>query len=163
MTSEWAAYHAQGSMRGGPDASPSWNLNADSPQLLADYGFQYDSSLMSHDLRMYWLRDEDRVEENGSYSFGRPTSTVEVPVSWSLDDFSPFTFVWEPLRLRLLFAAATVDHDDQPMSLSQTRSSAMVVVSCRPTIRARRALGPLRCPARSTPRSSRLAPPPAPP
>ena len=78
--------------------SPSWNLNAHSPQLLVDYGFQYDSSLMSHDLRMYWLRDGDRVDENQSYSFGRPTSVVEVPVSWSLDDFPPFTFVWEPLR-----------------------------------------------------------------
>ncbi len=78
--------------------SPSWNLNAHSPQLLADYGFQYDSSLMAHDLRMYWLRDGDRLEEDGSYSFGEPTSIVEVPVSWSLDDFPPFTFVWEPLR-----------------------------------------------------------------
>ena len=78
--------------------SPSWNLNAHSPQLLADYGFQYDSSLMAHDLRMYWLRDGDRLEGDGSYSFGEPTSIVEVPVSWSLDDFPPFTFVWEPLR-----------------------------------------------------------------
>ena len=78
--------------------SPSWNLNAHSPQLLADYGFQYDSSLMAHDLRMYWLRDGDGLEADGSYSFGEPTSIVEVPVSWSLDDFPPFTFVWEPLR-----------------------------------------------------------------
>lgn len=78
--------------------SPSWNLNPHSPQLLADHGFQYDSSLMAHDLRMYWLRDGDNLEEDGSYSFGQPTSIVEVPVSWSLDDFPPFTFVWEPLR-----------------------------------------------------------------
>ena len=78
--------------------SPSWNLNPHSPQLLIDYGFQYDSSLMAHDLRTYWLRDGDRLEKDGSYSFGKPTSIVEVPVSWSLDDFPPFTFVWEPLR-----------------------------------------------------------------
>ena len=78
--------------------SPSWNLNPHSPQLLIDHGFLYDSSLMAHDLRMYWLRDGDRLEEDGDYSFGEPTSIVEVPVSWSLDDFPPFTFVWEPLR-----------------------------------------------------------------
>ncbi|MYI15392.1 MAG: polysaccharide deacetylase [Acidimicrobiaceae bacterium] len=78
--------------------SPSWNLNPHSPQLLTDYGFQYDSSLMAHDLRMYWPRDGDGLEADGSYSFGEPTSIVEVPVSWNLDDFPPFTFVWEPLR-----------------------------------------------------------------
>ena len=78
--------------------SPSWNLNDHSPQLLSDYGFEFDSSLMAHDLRMYWLRDGDKIDDSGRCSFGEPTSIVEVPVSWGLDDFPPFTFVWEPLR-----------------------------------------------------------------
>ncbi len=78
--------------------SPSWNLNPHSPQLLESYNFTFDSSLMATDFEMYWLRDGDTVDADGRFVFGPATSIVEVPVSWSLDDFPPFTFVWDPLR-----------------------------------------------------------------
>lgn len=80
--------------------SPSWSLNAWTPTLLTAYGFEYDSSLMAHDFRLYWLREDsdETIHAQGPFQFGQRTSIVEVPVSWSLDDFPPFTFVWDPPR-----------------------------------------------------------------
>jgi len=78
--------------------SPSWNLNEHSPHLLESHNFEFASSLMATDFEIYWLRAGDTTDANQRFVFGRPTSIVEVPVSWSLDDFPPFTFVWDPLR-----------------------------------------------------------------
>lgn len=78
--------------------SPSWNHTDHTPGLLEEHGFEYDSSLMAHDFRLYWLRTGDRHEVSAPSRFGTPTGVVEVPVSWYLDDFPPFTFTWEPSR-----------------------------------------------------------------
>ena len=55
--------------------SPSWSLNARTPGLLKEYGFEYDSSLMGDDI---------------PYFVGTPHGDLaELPIQWLLDD-APF-------------------------------------------------------------------------
>jgi len=62
--------------------------------LLREYGFAWDSSLQGTDFLAYYVRVGDRFASDGSYEYGEPSDLVEVPVSWQLDDFPAFEFVW---------------------------------------------------------------------
>lgn len=73
--------------------SPSWDLSAVTVDLLLRHGFDYDSSMMGHDHLPYFARRGDRVPEDGPIVFGETTQLVEIPVSWSLDDFPHFEFL----------------------------------------------------------------------
>jgi len=73
--------------------SPSWDNSPHTIELLVDYGFRYESSLMAHDFRPCWCRLGDVPRSDGPYEFGKPTELVEMPVSWVLDDFPHFEFV----------------------------------------------------------------------
>lgn len=63
--------------------APMWEMNYHTPGLLADRGFLYDSSLMDSD-HPYLLAVE---------SSAGPTSLVEIPVSWALDDWEQYAFL----------------------------------------------------------------------
>lgn len=65
--------------------SPAWDLSPNSPQLLEEYGFQWDSSVMGDDFQFYMLKDGNRE-----------TSVIEIPVSWELDDAPHFLFNFFP-------------------------------------------------------------------
>ena len=67
--------------------SPAWDLSAHSVELLLEHGFIYDSSMMGHDCRPYAARSGDRIEAGQPVHFGVPTALVELPISWSLDDY----------------------------------------------------------------------------
>jgi peptidoglycan/xylan/chitin deacetylase (PgdA/CDA1 family) len=54
--------------------APSWNFSPNTLSILRDYGFRYESSLMSDD-RAYELVQD-----------GQATGIVELPVQWILDD-----------------------------------------------------------------------------
>lgn len=73
--------------------SPSWDFTFRTPALLAEFGFQYDSSLMGSDFSLYWLRSGDKAPPDGPYQFGVATSVAEIPVAWLLDDFPHFEYV----------------------------------------------------------------------
>jgi peptidoglycan/xylan/chitin deacetylase (PgdA/CDA1 family) len=72
--------------------SPSWDLSAHSVELLLKHGFTYDSSLMGHDYLPYQARDGDQAPLQAPMVFGPDTSLVEMPISWSLDDYPAFEF-----------------------------------------------------------------------
>jgi peptidoglycan/xylan/chitin deacetylase (PgdA/CDA1 family) len=72
--------------------SPSWDLSAHSVELLLKHGFAYDSSMMGHDYLPYQVRLGDKVALQDPLVFGKDTSLVEMPVSWSLDDFPHFEY-----------------------------------------------------------------------
>ena len=72
--------------------SPSWDLSEHSIQLLLKHGFVYDSSLMGHDYLPYQARDGDVAELEATLRFGPDTALVEMPISWSLDDYPAFEF-----------------------------------------------------------------------
>ncbi|HEY6738079.1 MAG TPA: polysaccharide deacetylase [Actinopolymorphaceae bacterium] len=75
--------------------APAWDLSDNSVELLIDRGLTYDSSLMGHDYLPYYCRTGDRVDELGT-AWGRETSLVEIPVSWTLDDFPYLEFLRTP-------------------------------------------------------------------
>ncbi len=72
--------------------SPSWDLSEHSIALLLKHGFVYDSSLMGHDYLPYQARDGDVAELEAPLRFGADTTLVEMPISWSLDDYPAFEF-----------------------------------------------------------------------
>ncbi len=80
--------------------SPSWDLSSSSIELLLSYGFKYDSSMMGNDYTPYWARKGDVVSKDGPVQFGEQTSLVEMPISWSLDDFTHFEYVRLPNSLQ---------------------------------------------------------------
>jgi peptidoglycan/xylan/chitin deacetylase (PgdA/CDA1 family) len=76
--------------------SPSWDLSASTIELLLAHGFLYDSSLMGGDYWPYRVRRGDRVEVGKPFQFGEETPLIEMPISWSLDDYPHFEFVRTP-------------------------------------------------------------------
>ena len=73
--------------------SPSWDLSENTIDLLLTHGFLYDSSLMGGDYWPYRARRGDRVELGRPFGFGEETALIEMPISWSLDDYPHFEFV----------------------------------------------------------------------
>jgi len=73
--------------------SPSWDLSPNTIDLLVQNGFLYDSSLMGADYWPYRVRQDDIAELGQPYRFGRETALIEMPISWSLDDYPHFEFL----------------------------------------------------------------------
>ncbi|HLK87446.1 MAG TPA: polysaccharide deacetylase [Candidatus Binataceae bacterium] len=74
--------------------SPAWDLSPHSLELLLERGFLYDSSLMGNDYSPYYCRIGDVAEKDGPYRFGREVDMVELPVTWGLDDFPAFEWLY---------------------------------------------------------------------
>lgn len=80
--------------------SPSWDLSPNTVDLLLAHGFRYDSSMMGDDYRPYFCRRGDVITKDGPARFGPSTSLVEMPISWSLDDFPHFEYLRMPAYLQ---------------------------------------------------------------
>jgi peptidoglycan/xylan/chitin deacetylase (PgdA/CDA1 family) len=76
--------------------SPSWDLSEHTLGLLLAHGFLYDSSLMGADYRPYRARVGDVAKVGEVFRFGKETPLIEMPISWSLDDFPHFEFLRQP-------------------------------------------------------------------
>jgi peptidoglycan-N-acetylglucosamine deacetylase len=76
--------------------APYWSLADETLPLVEELGFLYDSSLMADDVRLHRVRFGDRHDRERSV-FGPSGRLVEVPISWTLDDWPQF----EPGRLGL--------------------------------------------------------------
>ena len=76
--------------------SPSWDLSQNTIDLLIAHGFVYDSSLMGADYWPYRARRGDQAELGKPFRFGEETALIEMPISWSLDDYPHFEFVRTP-------------------------------------------------------------------
>ena len=73
--------------------SPAWDLSDSTIELLIAHGFIYDSSLMGADYWPYRARRGDVAELGKPFVSGEETALVEMPISWSLDDFPHFEFM----------------------------------------------------------------------
>lgn len=73
--------------------SPSWDLSEYSIDLLVQHGFRYDSSMMGHDYDCYFARQPALAAIDQPLVKGKVTTLVEMPISWSLDDFPHFEFI----------------------------------------------------------------------
>lgn len=67
--------------------SPSWDFSEATLGLLEEFGFAWDSSLMGRDFEAYRPRPVVTIDRETGNTFGPPSSIIEVPVSWFLDDF----------------------------------------------------------------------------
>jgi len=79
--------------------SPSWDLSGSTLPLLLKHGFVYESSLMGNDHEPYRVRMGDVVDPDGPMVFGQETPLIEMPVSWTLDDFPHFEYLRTPTSL----------------------------------------------------------------
>ena len=61
--------------------------------LLLEHGFLYDSSMMASDHMPYRVRQGDVIELEKPAVFGSATKLIEMPVSWTLDDYPHFEFM----------------------------------------------------------------------
>lgn len=73
--------------------SPSWDLSPNSVDLLLKHGFVYESSMMGNDYLPYRVRQGDVIELEQPARWGTPTPLIELPVSWTLDDYPHFEFI----------------------------------------------------------------------
>jgi len=76
--------------------SPSWDLSPHSVDLLLKHGFIYDSSMMGNDYTPYRVRNGDIITMEKPAVFGPATRLIEMPISWSLDDYPHFEFIRTP-------------------------------------------------------------------
>lgn len=76
--------------------SPSWDLSPHTIELLLKNGFIYDSSMMGNDYMPYYARQGDVITKYDPVKFGERTRLIEMPVSWSLDDFPVFEYLRMP-------------------------------------------------------------------
>jgi peptidoglycan-N-acetylglucosamine deacetylase len=67
--------------------SPSWDFSDATLDLLEAFGFVWDSSLMGRDFEAYRPRPVVSIDRERGNTFGPPSSLIEIPVSWFLDDF----------------------------------------------------------------------------
>ena len=72
--------------------APSWDLSEHSVDLMVEQDLLYDSSMMADDHSPYLCRTHDRVDVDGT-TWGQETSLVQIPVSWTLDDFPHLEFL----------------------------------------------------------------------
>ncbi|MEO7119401.1 MAG: polysaccharide deacetylase family protein [Candidatus Limnocylindrales bacterium] len=73
--------------------APYWRSSFRTQQLLDEYGFLYDSSLMADDFSPYHERTGDDLEKadpTGPYHFGTEMRLIQVPVAWHLDDWDHY-------------------------------------------------------------------------
>ncbi len=67
--------------------SPAWDFSDSTLGLLEEFGFGWDSSLMGRDFEAYRPRPVVALDYENGNQFGPPSSVLEIPVSWHLDDF----------------------------------------------------------------------------
>jgi peptidoglycan/xylan/chitin deacetylase (PgdA/CDA1 family) len=72
--------------------APAWDLSDATVELLVEQGLRYDSSLMGDDHTPYRCRTGDRLGPD-VMEWGQESDLVELPVSWSLDDFPHLEFL----------------------------------------------------------------------
>jgi peptidoglycan/xylan/chitin deacetylase (PgdA/CDA1 family) len=73
--------------------SCSWDLSPVTVDLLIKHGFDYDTSMMGDDYTPYRARNGDKPTIDEPFVFGEATGLVEIPISWTLDDYPHFEFV----------------------------------------------------------------------
>ncbi|MEA1901981.1 MAG: polysaccharide deacetylase [Actinomycetota bacterium] len=73
--------------------APGFDLSNRTLDLLVEYEFSYDSSMMGKDFSPYWCRSGDILTSDEPFVFGDPVDLVEIPVAWHLTDVPFFEFV----------------------------------------------------------------------
>lgn len=73
--------------------APAGDLTNQTIELLLEFGVLYDSSLMGTDYRPYRVRTGDELPTDGPATWGAPSELIELPWSWTNDDYPYLEFV----------------------------------------------------------------------
>ncbi|MGI9611828.1 MAG: polysaccharide deacetylase family protein [Acidimicrobiales bacterium] len=73
--------------------APSGDVTEQTLELLISRGITYDSSLMGHDYQPYHVRLGSSFPDDGPPEWGEETDLIELPWSWTLDDYVYLEFV----------------------------------------------------------------------
>jgi len=117
--------------------SPSWDLSADTVRLLLKHGFYYESSMMGDDHTPYRVRQGDKVHADRGMEFGAPTPLIELPISWSTDDFPHFEYLRLPTTLTpgLMNARGVLDNWLQDFEyMRRTEEWGILTYTCHPYV-----------------------------
>jgi len=90
--------------------APMWETTYETPRLLLDRGFLYDSSLM----------DGEMPYELAEHPGEGARSLVEIPVHWALDDWEQYAYLPE------LFGSGLIEDPEKVLSMWQADLRAMV-------------------------------------
>jgi peptidoglycan/xylan/chitin deacetylase (PgdA/CDA1 family) len=77
--------------------APGGNLSRQTLELLVEYGFAYESSLMAQDFEPYYVRIGDRIAADTPFTLGEEVDLVELPMLVSLIDAPQMEFLAQPL------------------------------------------------------------------
>lgn len=72
--------------------SPAWDFSETTLDLLEEFGFDWDSSLMGREFELYRPRRVTLNYESAN-EFGPESRIIEIPVSWYLDDWPSVEYV----------------------------------------------------------------------
>ena len=117
--------------------SPAWDLSPHTIDLLLAQGFDYDSSMMGDDYTPYRARRGDVAHVDEPFVFGETTRLVEMPISWSLDDYPHFEFVrTREAVLPGLMATGDVLHNwlDDFEYMRRTMDWGVLTYTCHPYV-----------------------------
>jgi len=73
--------------------APAGDLTQQTIELLLEFGITYDSSLMGDDHRPYRVRIGDEFPDDAAPIWGAETDLIELPWSWTNDDYPYLEFV----------------------------------------------------------------------
>lgn len=73
--------------------APAGDLTNQTIELLLEHELTYDSSLMGHDYRPYRVRVGDELPDDKPARWGTETDLIELPWSWTNDDYPYLEFV----------------------------------------------------------------------
>lgn len=73
--------------------APAGDLTNQTIELLLEHGLTYDSSLMGHDYQPYQVRVGDEFPTESAPRWGQETPLIELPWSWTNDDYPYLEFV----------------------------------------------------------------------
>lgn len=83
--------------------APWWEFSSETSNLLLGAGIEYDHSLMHHDFLPYYVPEQEswtRIDYGAEarswmepFRHGKPTTLVEIPANWYLDDLPPMMFI----------------------------------------------------------------------
>jgi peptidoglycan-N-acetylglucosamine deacetylase len=117
--------------------SPAWDLSPHTIDLLLEQGFDYDSSMMGDDYTPYFARRGDVAVADQPFRFGQTTRLVEMPISWTLDDYPHFEFVrTKEAVLQGLMATADVLQNwlDDFRYMTRTLDWGVLTYTCHPFV-----------------------------
>ncbi len=117
--------------------SPAWDLSPHTIELLLEQGFDYESSMMGDDYTPYLARRGDVAHLDRAFQFGEPTPLVEMPISWTLDDYPHFEFVrTKEAVLQGLMPAAGVLQNwlDDFRYMTRTLDWGILTYTCHPFV-----------------------------